>query len=88
MNILRRSYSHRKNLRLLELSLDPTKILRGSYDVLTTFVRPNYEERVSYDVKKNLGHDHRPRCELTNGLRTVCERWFRTAFLRRSYEMV
>ena len=91
MNNLRRSYVHRNNLKLLELSLDPTKctkILRGSYDVITASLRPPYEERVSYDAKKNLGPDHRPICDLTNGLRTVYERWFRTAFLRRSYEMV
>ena len=74
MNNLRRSYDHRKNLRLLELSLDTTKctkILRGSYDVITTFVRPPYEERVSYEVEKNLGQEHRTVCELTNGLRTL-----------------
>ena len=30
------------------------KILRGSYDVITTFVWPPYEERVPYEVGQIL----------------------------------
>ena len=94
MNKLGSSYDHRKKLRLLKLSLDPTKstkILRGSHEVLTKLLRLPYgrlTKRVSYEVQKNLGQDHRPDYELTSGVRMFYERWFRTAFLRRSYEMV
>ena len=87
MNNLRRSYGHRNNLKLLELSIDPTKctkILRGSYDVITAFVRPPYEARVSYDVKQNLGQDHRLICDLTNGLRKGLRTLFSYGLLKKT----
>ena len=83
MHNLRRSYDHRNSFRLLELSLDHTKctkILRGSSDNLTTFLRPPYEESVSNAVEKIKTIDQ------SANLRTVYEQCTNAGFVRISEE--
>ena len=98
MNKLGSSYDPRKKLRLLKLSLDPTKstkILRGSHELLTKFLRRPCGRLTKRGFVRSAKKSWtRPSTRLrtyerfTNVLRTLVSYGFLTKILRNGLKIV